>query len=311
MNTLITSNYHQAAALLKAGQTVIFPTETVYGLGGDATNPAAVRAIYEAKRRPADNPLIVHIWQIEQVDQLAQSIPAYAYALIEAFFPGPFTILLLKRPFIPDITTAGSDKVCLRMPDLSLARQFLEACGLPVAAPSANLSGRPSPTRWQDCVDDMDGRVGAILQGPEAAFGLESTIVDGSGPLPVLLRPGAITLEQLRTVTPDILPQAGEGGPVTPGSKYRHYAPQARVYLLPAGQAPAQQATRAAYIGLKAARFPTIYDYQATSLEEYARVLFSFFRECDRRGVEYIFVEEVEPVGLGLAIMNRLQKAVA
>src|SRR4051812_6303297 len=204
MKTLLTDRPEEAAKMLQAGQTVIFPTETVYGLGADATNPAAVTAIYAAKQRPADNPLIVHIWDTGQVDELAYNLPDYARRLIQEFFPGPFSLLLPKRPIIPDITTAGSSKVCLRMPSLELARQFLKLSGRPVAAPSANLSGRPSPTRWQDCLEDMDGRVGAILTGPEAVFGLESTIVDASGPFPVLLRPGAITLEQLRQVVPEI-----------------------------------------------------------------------------------------------------------
>src|SRR5690348_2637289 len=200
MKTLLTDRPDEAAKLLQAGQTVIFPTETVYGLGADATNPDAVAAIYAAKQRPADNPLIVHIWNTGQVDELAWNIPGYARQLIAQFFPGPFSILLPKRPLIPDITTAGSSKVCLRMPSLGLAREFIKLAGRPVAAPSANLSGRPSPTRWQDCLEDMDGRVGAILTGPEATHGLESTIVDGSGPHPVLLRPGAISLEQLAQI---------------------------------------------------------------------------------------------------------------
>ena len=311
METLITADVAAAAALLQAGQTVIFPTETVYGLGADATNPTAVRAVYTAKERPADNPLIVHIWRLDQVDELAQAVPDYAYRLIEAFMPGPFTILLPKRPVVPDATTAGSPQVCLRMPSLPMALQFLEATGLPVAAPSANRSGRPSPTRWQDCVEDMNGRVGAILQGPEAAFGLESTIVDASGPQPVLLRPGAVTLEDLRLVVPDILPQAGGGGPVTPGSKYRHYAPQAPVYLLVAGQTPPPECARPGYIGLHPPTFPTDYTYLAPTLADYAHALFSFFRECDRRGLTCIVAEEVPPVGLGQAIMNRLYKASA
>ncbi len=309
MKTLITAQVAEAAAILRNGQTVVFPTETVYGLGADALNPVAVAAVFEAKQRPADNPLIVHIWQPEQIDELAQAIPAYAYRLIEAFFPGPFTLLLPKRALIPDITTAGSSKVCLRMPSLALARQFLQECGRPVAAPSANLSGRPSPTRWQDCLEDMDGRVGAILTGPEATYGLESTIVDGSGAVPVLLRPGSITLEQIALVTPEVLPQPGQGGPVTPGTKYRHYAPRARVELAPAGRPTDPPCQEAAYIGLTPPAFTSRYTYEAISIEDYAHALFSFFRECDRRGVKCIYVEPVPPVGLGRALMNRLSKA--
>ncbi len=309
MKTLLTDRPEEAAKLLQAGQTVIFPTETVYGLGADATNPEAVAAIYAAKQRPADNPLIVHIWHTGQVDELAFNIPGYARKLIAEFFPGPFSMLLPKRPLIPAITTAGSSKVCLRMPSLELAREFLKLTALPVAAPSANLSGQPSPTRWQDCLEDMQGRVGAILKGPEAVFGLESTIVDASGPAPVLLRPGAVTLEMLRRVTPDIATDPGLVAETTPGMKYRHYAPKAKVYLVEPGEIPAASTSQAGYIGLTAPAFPADFVLLAENFEEYARQLFSFFRECDRRGLRAIFAERVAPDGLGQAIMNRLRKA--
>jgi L-threonylcarbamoyladenylate synthase len=311
MKTLITDHPEEAAELLRAGQTVIFPTETVYGLGADATNPAAVTAIYAAKQRPADNPLIVHIWHHDQVDELACNLPDYARQLIREFFPGPVSLLLPKRPLIPDITTAGSSKVCLRMPSLELARRFLELSGRPVAAPSANLSGRPSPTRWQDCLEDMDGRVGAILTGPEAAFGLESTIVDASGPVPVLLRPGAITLEQLRLVVPEIATNQKLVREITPGMKYRHYAPEARVYLVTPGEVPALPVDRAGYIGLTPPAFEPAYQLLAANLQDYGRQLFSFFRECDRRGLNTILAQTVDQKGLGRAIMNRLRKAAA
>lgn len=309
MKTLLTDRPEEAAPLLRAGQTVVFPTETVYGLGGDATNPAAVAAIYAAKQRPADNPLIVHIWHTGQVDELAFNIPGYARDLMAQFFPGPFSMLLPKRPIIPDVTTAGSSKVCLRMPALELAREFLRLADRPVAAPSANLSGRPSPTRWEDCLEDMDGRVGAILKGPEAVFGLESTIVDASGPVPVLLRPGAITLEMLRRVVSEIATDPNLVAETTPGMKYRHYAPHAKVYLVEPGEIPPIFPGRAGYIGLTPPAFAVEFEMALGSLEDYARQLFSFFRECDRRGLTAIFAERVEAEGLGRAIMNRLRKA--
>ncbi|OJV95948.1 MAG: threonylcarbamoyl-AMP synthase [Chloroflexi bacterium 54-19] len=309
IKTLLTDRPEEAAKLLRAGQTVIFPTETVYGLGGDATNPDAVAAIYAAKQRPADNPLIVHIWHPAQVDELAHDIPGYARQLIAEFFPGPFSLLLPKRPLIPDITTAGSSKVCLRMPSLELSREFLRLADRPVAAPSANLSGRPSPTRWQDCLEDMDGRVGAILKGPEAVFGLESTIVDASGPVPVLLRPGAVTLEMLRRVVPGIATDPNLVAETTPGMKYRHYAPKAKVSLVEPGEVLPWVPAQAGYIGLTAPAFAVEYQLRMENLEEYGQKLFSFFRECDRRGLSAIFAERVEPTGLGRAIMNRLRKA--
>jgi L-threonylcarbamoyladenylate synthase len=311
MKTLITDSPEEAAALLQAGQTVIFPTETVYGLGADATNPEAVTAIYAAKQRPADNPLIVHIWHTGQVDELAYNLPDYARRLIPEFFPGPFSLLLPKRPIIPAITTAGSSKVCLRMPSLELARHFLKLADRPVAAPSANLSGRPSPTRWQDCLEDMDGRVGAILTGPEAVFGLESTLVDASGTVPVLLRPGAITLEQLRQVVPEIETNPKLVSEITPGMKYRHYAPKARVYLVEPGEIPDLPTNRSGYIGLNPPAFAPAFQLLAGNLEEYGKQLFSFFRECDRRGLSAILAQKVTQKGLGRAIMNRLRKAAA
>ncbi len=310
LKTLVTDKVEEAAGLLAAGQLVIFPTETVYGLGADATNPEAVSRIFWAKQRPADNPLIVHIWDYAQVEQLAHSVPDYARALMDEFFPGPLTILLPKTAAIPAITTAGSDKVCLRMPSLPLALALLKAAGRPIAAPSANISGRPSPTRWQDCLEDMEGRVAAILTGPEASHGLESTIVDCSGPRPILLRPGAITLEQLTLVAPGIgVVRPGQGGPVTPGMKYRHYAPQARVLLLPPGELPVTSIENTAYIGLTPPAFKPTYSLIASSPEDYARQLFAFFRECDRRGLSFIYAEPIAPTGLGRALMNRLYKA--
>ncbi len=172
----MTDSVELAARLLRQGELVIFPTETVYGLGANALDPLAVAGIYTAKVRPADNPLIVHIHSLDQVKDLARDVPDYARELMRVFFPGPLTLLFYKTPVIPAATTAGSSKVCLRMPSLPLAHHLLEECGLPLAAPSANLSGRPSPTRWQDCLEDMGGRVAAILKGPDAIFGLNQQL---------------------------------------------------------------------------------------------------------------------------------------
>jgi L-threonylcarbamoyladenylate synthase len=309
LNTIVTADVTEAATLIKQGELVIFPTETVYGLGADALNPQAVRGIFEAKQRPADNPLIVHIHSLAQVEELAHSIPAYGWELMERFFPGGLTLLVPKRPIIPDITTAGSQKVCLRMPSMPLTQEFLRECGVPVAAPSANLSGKPSPTRWQDCLEDMNGRVAAILKGDEARHGLESTIVDCSGERAVLLRPGSVTLEQLQTVVPDILTKPGENAPITPGMKYRHYAPKARVVIIPSDSQPPVGGDKIGYIGFNVPKTSRGYVVKINSSEEYARRLFTFFRECDRRGVSVIYVEAVAEQGLGLALMNRLYKA--
>jgi L-threonylcarbamoyladenylate synthase len=309
LDTIVTADVFEAAELLKQGELVIFPTETVYGLGADALNPQAVRNIFEAKQRPADNPLIVHIHSLEQVEELAHGIPDYGWKLLEHFFPGGLTLLVPKKPVIPAITTAGSDKVCLRMPSMPITQDFLRACGVPVAAPSANLSGKPSPTRWQDCLEDMKGRVAAILMGEEATHGLESTIVDCSGERAVLMRPGSVTLEALREVVPDILPKPSHSAPVTPGMKYRHYAPKAKVFIVPAKSAVLEGVENFGYIGFNPPIASRGYVIGIKSLEEYARRLFAFFRECDRRGISTIYVEEVAEEGLGLALMNRLYKA--
>ncbi|NWJ96425.1 MAG: threonylcarbamoyl-AMP synthase [Chloroflexi bacterium] len=311
VQTLVTDSIKDAARLLRQGELVIFPTETVYGLGANALDALAVVRIYQAKQRPADNPLIVHIHCLDQVEELVQDVPDYAWDLMHTFFPGPLTLLLPKRPIVPDATTAGSSKVCLRMPSSPLACRFIKECAVPIAAPSANLSGRPSPTRWQDCLEDMAGRVAAILKGPEAAFGLESTIVDCTGSTPMLMRPGAISLEELTTVVPTTHLAPTQTNLVLPGMKYRHYAPQAHVHLLAPGESPLAPEQSAAYIGLTPPAFVSGYTLLVHSPQEYAHSLFAFFRECDRRAIRAIYAERVSEVGMGRAIMNRLNKAAA
>ena len=313
METVVTASPQQAAQFLRAGQTVIFPTETVYGLGANALDAAAVLGIYTAKNRPADNPLIVHIYNLDQINQLGRNVPDYAWKLVEKFWPGPLTVLVYKQPIVPDTTTAGSDKVCLRWPSLPIAQVFLRECGLPVAAPSANLSGRPSPTRWQDCLEDMQGRVAAILTGPDATFGLESTIVDCTGAFPVLMRPGSVTLEQLAQVVPVIKLPAQASTLILPGTKYRHYSPRAQVIILTTNHLPMSVSGPFAYIGLTdPAQFlsqPPTYQLMVTDVAEYGRELFAFFRECDRRNLPTIYAEPIAPQGVGRALMNRLSKA--
>ncbi len=309
----MTDSPQMAAQFLRAGQTVIFPTETVYGLGANALDATAVLDIYTAKNRPADNPLIVHIYNPNQITQLGRNVPDYAWTLVEKFWPGPLTLLVYKQPIVPDTTTAGSDKVCLRWPSLPLTQEFLRECGLPVAAPSANLSGRPSPTRWQDCLEDMEGRVAAILTGPDATFGLESTILDCTGTFPVLMRPGSITLEQLAQVVPAIQLPSQATALILPGTKYRHYSPRAQVIILTANQLPLDFSGPFAYIGLTdPAQFfsqPPTHQLIVTDVTEYGSELFAFFRECDRRNLPAIYAEPVPPQGVGRALMNRLSKA--
>lgn len=228
------------ARMLAEGKTVAFPTETVYGLGADATNPAALEAIFQAKGRPSDNPLIVHVAEKSQVEPLTLDITPLAETLMAHFWPGPLTIILKKAAMVPDIVTAGLDTVALRMPSHPLARRLIALSGVPVAAPSANRSGKTSPTLGAHVIADLQGRVDAIIDGGPCAVGLESTVVDATGTLPVILRPGGVTREMLEAVVPlvevdpSLVSSQGETQDVTPrspGMKYTHYAPRARMII--------------------------------------------------------------------------------
>jgi len=228
------------ARMLAEGKTVAFPTETVYGLGADATNPAALSAIFEAKGRPSDNPLIVHVAEKNHVEQLTVGITPLAEILMAHFWPGPLTIILKKAAMVPDIVTAGLDTVALRMPAHPLARRLIALSGVPVAAPSANRSGKPSPTLGAHVIADLQGRVDAIIDGGPCEVGLESTVVDATGTVPVILRPGGVTREMLELVVPvveldpSLVTSQGEthgATPRSPGMKYTHYAPKARMII--------------------------------------------------------------------------------
>ncbi|MEN1760659.1 L-threonylcarbamoyladenylate synthase [Anoxynatronum sibiricum] len=246
------------ARMLAAGKTVAFPTETVYGLGADATNPRALAAIFEAKGRPSDNPLIVHVAAPEDIEPLVKTVTPLARKLMAHFWPGPLTIILEKSPAVPDMVTAGLDTVALRMPAHPLARRLIALAGVPVAAPSANQSGRPSPTRGSHVVKDLEGRVDAIIDGGPCEVGLESTVVDATGSFPVILRPGGVTREMLLMVVDHVAVDAalvkkdfGGGESVTaprsPGMKYTHYAPKAPLILARSSR-PAETTTEAAHV---------------------------------------------------------------
>ena len=310
MITRLTRSPRVAAQFIWRGEVVAFPTETVYGLGADVFNEAAIERIFTAKGRPTDNPLIAHIAAVEQIELLARDIPPAAIKLIEAFFPGPLTIVLPKRDRVPLIATAGLETIGVRFPRHPLAHEFIRACHTPLVAPSANLSGRPSPTTWQAVKSDLDGRISCILQGAQTEVGLESTVVDGTGTHPVLLRAGAVTLEQLRAVIPEtrLAPANDKGAPRSPGLKYRHYAPLAQVYLI---KHPSQigRPEEAGYIGFDEPGQNFRLARRCRDVAGYARELFNFFRQCDAAGVQDIYCQEVDEEGLGLALMNRLRRA--
>lgn len=314
--TLYTRSPARAAAVLRNGGTVAFPTETVYGLGADALHARAVAGIFRAKGRPADNPLIVHLCDRDQLGLVARRVPRSAERLLDRFAPGPVSVIVPRSRAVPDRVTAGLDTVAVRFPGHAVARRFLEACGCPVAAPSANRSGRPSPTTWQAVRDDLDGRADAVLTVGRIAHGIESTVVDCTGPRPVLLRAGSLSLEALREVVPGLRVADRSAGSTarSPGTKYRHYAPRAPVRLVThPGEITPADADRAAYLGLtpppRNLRFRFCRTFR--SAEAYARDLFRLFRESDAAGVRAIFCQTVPPEGIGLALADRLVRAAA
>ncbi len=321
----------QAAAILREGGLVGIPTETVYGLGANGLDPQAVARIFAAKGRPQDNPLILHIPEASWLERYCQSIPERAWALAEAFWPGPLTLILPRKPEVPDAVTAGLDTVGMRCPAHPLCRAIIRLAGVPVAAPSGNTSGRPSPTTAQHMLEDMDGKIDAIVDGGPCTVGVESTILDLTETTPRLLRPGGITLEQLKSVLGEVavdpavtrLMGAGEK-PKAPGMKYRHYAPKAPVTVVAGGPAKsaAYSASHAApgdgiicfdeFVPLFTGRPGTgpVMDLgPAGDKAEQARHIFDALRRFDHTGAAAIWAQCPDPEGIGLAISNRLNKA--
>jgi L-threonylcarbamoyladenylate synthase len=310
VKTVLTRSATEAARFIKLGGIVAFPTETVYGLGADVFDEAAIAKIFAAKQRPKDNPLIAHVNSVDEIKLLTPEIPHHARKLIDSFFPGPLTIVLRKSEKVPLIATAGLETIGIRMPCLSLAKDFLAACSVPVSAPSANLSGRPSPTTWQAVLEDLEGRVDCILQGEATEFGLESTVVDCTSADPVLLRKGAVSIESLRTVVPEIsFADSNDSATLrSPGLKHTHYSPHAAVVLV-TKEMEFFTAGSNAFIGLhQPAGFVGMLRI-CDSIEMYAASLFEFFRECDRAGIAAIYCETVAETGIGAALMDRIRRA--
>ena len=323
----------EAAEVIKNGGLVGIPTETVYGLGANALDTSASRKIYEAKGRPSDNPLIAHISGMDELPALVSEIPEAGRKLAEKYWPGPLTMVFPKSDIVPYGTTGGLDTVAIRMPSDPIANRLIRLAGVPVAAPSANTSGRPSPTKAEHVIEDMNGKIEMIIDGGEVGIGLESTIVDVSGEIPMLLRPGAITIEMLREtlgrveIDPAILgPLSADVKPKAPGMKYRHYAPKAEMTLVEGEMANVVAfINREAKAALDAGKsVGIICTEESRSLyeggilkvigsreheETVAHNLFAVLREFDDRQVDCIFSESFSKDRLGQAIMNRLCKA--
>ena len=310
MKTVLTKSPIEAAEFIRRGGTVAFPTETVYGLGANVFDEKAVAKIFAAKRRPNDNPLIAHVGNLAQIESLVSEITPPAQKFIEAFFPAPLTLVLPKAVRVSFAATANLETIGVRMPKNDLALEFLRQCETPLVAPSANLSGRPSPTTWQAVYEDLNDRIDCILQGETTEIGLESTVVDCTGDVPLVLRTGAITLDDLRKIIPETrLYEISRNEPAkSPGLKHRHYSPRAKVILV-SSKFKVQNSKSKAFIGLN----KPIENFQmvkpCSSVEDYAYSVFDFFRRCDRQGIEEIFCEIVEEKGIGSALMDRLKRA--
>jgi L-threonylcarbamoyladenylate synthase len=312
MKTILTNSPERAAKFILKSEVVAFPTETVYGLGANAFDEKAVKKIFKLKGRPHDNPLIVHISNKNQVGLLASGVNNLALELIKKYFPGPLTIILKKNEVIPDVVTADLDSIAIRMPSSKSALELIKASGVPIAAPSANISGSPSPTTFSHVLEDFNGKIPCILIGPQSRYGLESTVIDCTGDVPKIFRPGIITFEEIKKIDPRITLAKKTGKIRSPGTKYRHYSPKAKVVIVrKVTESNLNKST--AYIGVKSLlpkmmKKLGMYKHCISKLD-YAKSLFSFFRGCDAMGIKTIYAEKIDEKGIGLAIMNRLKKA--
>lgn len=332
-NQVEVAEMKEAAALIARGELVAFPTETVYGLGGDALRPEAAKKIYEAKGRPSDNPLIVHISEYADLQRIAKEIPPQAKALSDAFWPGPLTMIVKKKDTVPDTTTGGMDTVAVRMPNHPVALALIRESGCLIAAPSANTSGRPSPTEASHVAEDMEGRIPMILDGGPVGIGIESTIIDLTEEKPMVLRPGYITPEMLSEVLqeevmidPGLIASDDTKKPKAPGMKYRHYAPKAQLVIVDGEpsdvvekinelvQAKKRQGQKIAVIATEESCGSYDADVvlcigKRTDEDQIAQHLYKLLRECDSLEADFIYSECFQTPRIGQAIMNRLLKA--
>ena len=313
----------QAADVLRRGGLVAFPTETVYGLGADVLNLEAVKKVFDVKGRPPDNPLIVHVAGTKQLDDIVDEIPDKAKMLGEAFWPGPLTLVMKRTILVSDLVTAGLDTVAVRMPDHPVALALIRALGEGIVGPSANLSGKPSPTTAQHVYDDLRGQIEVILDSGQTTIGMESTVVDVTVDPPVILRLGGLTRERIEEVIgPVVTDSTGDRSRRSPGTRHRHYAPKAKVLLVRHGDPAAfaallqeqRQAGRTVGTIVHSALLSKLesgefYRVLPSAIDIFARHLFRTLRELDAMRVEVIVVESVEEDGLGATVMDRLRRA--
>ena len=322
----------KAANIIEEGKLVAFPTETVYGLGANGLDEEAARKIFLAKGRPQDNPLILHVYSIDQVKGLVEYIPNIAVKCMEKFWPGPLTILFKKSQLVPSVITAGLDTVAIRMPRHPIALKLIELSGVPIAAPSANLSGKPSPTLASHVIEDLMGKIDMIIDGGSTGVGLESTVLDLSGDIPMILRPGGVTLEDLKEVIPNItqditiIKEDENIIPKSPGQKYRHYAPRAEMFLFSGcvdniveeineyankykdeGKKVGIMATEETKNFYKSGIVKVVGSRE--NKETIAHNLFNTIRLFDEENVDIILAEGIDLSNIGTAIMNRMMKA--
>ena len=321
------STLERAVQWLEKGELVALPTETVYGLGADGLNEEACKKIFKTKGRPADNPLILHISNQKQLEDYVEALPEDLNKITNNLWPGPLTIILKKKDIIPEIVTAGGDTVGIRYPAAPIAQALIEKLGRPIAAPSANLSGRPSPTTGEDCLEDLDGKIPMIIDGGSTSIGIESTVLDLTVMPYRILRPGFYTREDFEAlgIKTEYDTSIIKDGyiPKSPGQKYKHYAPKARVTIFIGDEMKRLQGIDEEIKSGKYQKVGLLLFEEhlqqfhglkrslgrQNHLEEMARLLFSRLREMDRLGVDEIFIEGINQPGLGISIMNRLKKS--
>ena len=335
VNNTNTEQMQEAGALIASGELVAFPTETVYGLGGDALHPEAAKKIYEAKGRPSDNPLIIHIAEVSDLERVAKEVPLQAKKLAEAFWPGPLTMVVWKKEEVPYATTGGLETVAVRMPNHPVALELIRKSGKLIAAPSANTSGRPSPTEAAHVMEDLNGRIAMVLDGGTVGIGIESTIIDLTESTPMVLRPGYITPQMLSEVMgeeviidPGILAADDTTKPKAPGMKYKHYAPKADMIIVDGEETSVvkkinmltqdahQNGKKVAVIATEETKAlyksDVVLSIGARDDEDsIAKHMYKILRDCDELDVEIIYSESFKTPRIGQAIMNRLLKAAA